>query len=164
MMSPITRIIHWGPLIALSIINCVTFTTLYLTAQWLSFSDGIIAQINYMFYYFFIGTTLYNFFSAVFTGPGFVPRDWKPLDSNECQHLQFCSQCNGYKVPRSHHCRKCDRCVLKMDHHCPWINTCCGYRNHCFFTLFLLSAVLGSIHSITLLSIGLYRAFYFVSY
>lgn len=158
---PLLRVIHWGPLIALSIINCVTFTTLFLTSFWLSLTDGFISLINYIFYYSFIGTTLYNFFSAIFIGPGFVSHNWKPSNSEHIQYLQFCTQCNAYKVPRSHHCRRCNRCVLKMDHHCPWINNCCGYRNHSYFTLFLLSAVLGSIHSIILLTIGLYRAFYF---
>lgn len=37
-------------------------------------------------------------------------------------YLQYCSVCEGYKAPRSHHCRKCGRCVMKMDHHCPWLN------------------------------------------
>ncbi|XP_054156115.1 palmitoyltransferase ZDHHC6-like, partial [Oppia nitens] len=160
MIAPLLRVIHFGPLIALSIIKCVVFTTLYLTGQWLRATDSLWALFNYMMYYTLIATTFYNFFSAVFTGPGQVPKGWQPADPSDCQLLQYCHQCRGYKPPRSHHCRRCDRCVLKMDHHCPWINNCTGYRNQCYFILFLGSAVLGSIQSIVLLSIGLYRAFY----
>ncbi len=115
MSSSLVRVIHWGPLIALSIISCVTFTTLYLTSQWLSIEDSFIALINYLLYYFFISTTLYNFFSAIFTGPGFVSRDWRPDNIEDTRYLQFCTQCNAYKCGRSHHCRQCQRCVLKMD-------------------------------------------------
>ena len=25
------------------------------------------------------------------------------------QYLQFCNFCEGFKAPRSHHCRKCNR-------------------------------------------------------
>lgn len=82
--------------------------------------------------------------------------------------MQYCTFCEGYKAPRSHHCRKCkfllidnrknylacdyslssiislgNRCVLKMDHHCPWINNCVGHYNHGHFTAFLASAVGG---------------------
>lgn len=162
MISILFRFLHFGPIIALSIIKCVTFTTLYMTSQWLRMSDSFLAFINHLLYYTLIATTLYNFFSAIFVGPGFVPKGWAPTDPNSCQYLQFCNQCNGYKPARSHHCRRCDRCVLKMDHHCPWINNCTGYRNQCYFTLFLLSAVLGSIQSIFLLTTSLYRAFYSV--
>ena len=30
-------------------------------------------------------------------------------DEEDKQFLQYCSLCEGYKSPRSHHCRKCDR-------------------------------------------------------
>lgn len=162
MWSDLCRIIHFGPIIALSIIKCVTFTTLYFTSQWMYFLDSFFSSINYLMYYSFIAVVLYNFFSAVFVGPGFVPKEWKPKEENHCKYLQYCSQCKGYKPPRAHHCRRCQRCVLKMDHHCPWINNCSGYRNQCYFTVFLLTAVLGSIQSLILLIIGLYRAFYSV--
>lgn len=28
-------------------------------------------------------------------------------DENDTKFLQYCSVCEGYKAPRSHHCRKC---------------------------------------------------------
>lgn len=27
--------------------------------------------------------------------------------ATDTQYLQYCSVCEGYKAPRSHHCRKC---------------------------------------------------------
>lgn len=118
---------------------------------------------------------LYNFFCSIFQGPGFVPNGWKPeqskidelLSLNEIKdlrlYLQYCEICKGYKAPRSHHCRKCNHCVLKMDHHCPWINGCCGFKNHSYFIYFLLFAVTGSIHSLIILSMTIYQAYYAVS-
>lgn len=156
------RVLHWGPITALMIIKCVTLTTLTLTSMWLPPTYNTIALMNNIFYMMMIGVTAYNLFCAMFIGPGFVPLQWKPEKEDHVKFLQFCSCCNGYKAPRSHHCRKCNRCVLKMDHHCPWINTCCGYKNHCNFTYFLFASVLGSIHSLILLVMGLYRAYYFV--
>ncbi|CAH2105215.1 unnamed protein product [Euphydryas editha] len=45
-----------------------------------------------------------------------------------------------------------------MDHHCPWINCCVGHENHCYFTFFLTSAVLGCLHASIVLAICLYHA------
>ncbi|XP_042894942.1 palmitoyltransferase ZDHHC6 [Parasteatoda tepidariorum] len=153
------RICHWGPMIAMIIINCITFSTLQVTAMWLPFFSSLNAAACHSLFLFLVGSTLYNFFCAMFIGPGYVPFGWTPADTNECNYLQFCSLCKGYKAPRAHHCRKCKRCVMKMDHHCPWINNCCGHRNHKTFTLFLISAVCGCVLSSVLLFLGLYRAF-----
>lgn len=55
---------------------------------------------------------------------------------------RFCKWCQRYKPDRCHHCRICKQCVLKMDHHCPWIMNCVGFRNHKFFFLLVVYAVL----------------------
>ncbi|XP_054719797.1 palmitoyltransferase ZDHHC6-like [Uloborus diversus] len=153
------RICHWGPIIAICIINCITFSTLQVTSMWLPVFSSWNATFNYFLFLFFVGATLYNFFCAMFIGPGYVPHGWKPENVEDCRYLQFCTLCHGYKAPRAHHCRKCKRCVMKMDHHCPWINNCCGHLNHAKFTLFLISAVCGCVQSSVLLFLGLYRAF-----
>ncbi|NXY86358.1 ZDHC6 Palmitoyltransferase, partial [Alcedo cyanopectus] len=103
---------------------------------------------------------LYNYFSAMFIGPGYVPLGWTPEKSQDCMYLQYCKVCQSYKAPRSHHCRKCNRCVMKMDHHCPWINNCCGYQNHASFTLFLLLAPLGCIHASFIFVMTMYTQLY----
>jgi hypothetical protein len=100
--------------------------------------------------------TTYHFLSALFDGPGYVKLGWKPENEKEGKWLQFCDVCNGFKVPRSHHCRKCGRCVKKMDHHCPWINNCVGHANHGHFIGFLFFAVCGSLHAAVTLSMSLY--------
>eukprot|EP01126_Amoeba_proteus_P014452 TRINITY_DN1633_c0_g3_i1.p1 TRINITY_DN1633_c0_g3~~TRINITY_DN1633_c0_g3_i1.p1 ORF type:complete len:184 (-),score=25.27 TRINITY_DN1633_c0_g3_i1:62-613(-) len=56
---------------------------------------------------------------------------------------RWCSICEAFKPPRSHHCRELGACILKMDHYCPWIDNCVGYRNHKFFILFVFYASLG---------------------
>ncbi|KOB78453.1 Palmitoyltransferase [Operophtera brumata] len=51
-----------------------------------------------------------------------------------------------------------------MDHHCPWINCCVGHANHGYFTMFLVSAVLGCLQATIVLSICMYHAIYRVWY
>ncbi|XP_065304132.1 palmitoyltransferase ZDHHC6-like isoform X2 [Dermacentor albipictus] len=154
------RLLHWGPLTALFIIKFIFLTSLYVTSMWLSPYGSTLGTVNHAIFIGWVGVLLYNFFMAVAMGPGFVPLKWRPDQPDDEQFLQYCANCDGFKTPRSHHCRKCERCVFKMDHHCPWINTCCGHRNHANFTLFLFFAVCGSIHALVLLIMGLAKAYH----
>ncbi|PIK51004.1 putative palmitoyltransferase ZDHHC6-like isoform X2 [Apostichopus japonicus] len=107
---------------------------------------------------------LYNYLQAVYIGPGFVPLGWTPDDKKATSKLQYCVHCQGYKAPRSHHCRQCKRCVMKMDHHCPWINTCCGHKNHTRFIYFLICAPLACLHGAVILAITIYVKMYQILY
>lgn len=91
---------------------------------------------------------------AVLTSPGQVPEatEWS-LGSTEdgrtrTREVKYsgerrrCKHCLVYKPDRCHHCRVCKCCILKMDHHCPWIMNCVGFRNHKFFFLLVIYAVL----------------------
>ncbi|KAK5650884.1 hypothetical protein RI129_001913 [Pyrocoelia pectoralis] len=161
--GPFSRICHWGPLTALSIIKLITGVTIYCGSMWWPATTwgGL---FNISFFMCMSGLTLYNFMSSMFHGPGYLPLSWRPLKSDDWEHLQWCGVCQGYKAPRSHHCRKCGRCVLKMDHHCPWINNCVGWGNHAHFTAFLFFAVVGCGHASFILSISLYRGIFRASY
>lgn len=128
--------------------------------MWMPIFSSYISIINYLIFLSFVGLTLYNFFSAIFIGPGHVLSKWTPDNPSISEKLQYCSICQSYKWPRAHHCRTCNKCNLKMDHHCPWINNCVGHKNHLNFTLFLLFAVLGALHSVILLSIAIYRGYH----
>ncbi|XP_012286618.1 palmitoyltransferase ZDHHC6 isoform X2 [Orussus abietinus] len=117
--------------------------TIHCSRQWWPPYESALAAANFLLFFSLSGSTLYHFMSAIFEGPGFLPLKWMPENASDVQFLQYCTVCEGYKAPRSHHCRKCGRCVLKMDHHCPWINNCVGHYNHGHFTAFLASAVGG---------------------
>lgn len=151
------QLVHWGPILALSVIFLISAASLRNTLMWWppSYIGGL---INLFIFLSWIVLTLYNYLLAAFKGPGFVPFGWEPAEEEDKQFLQYCSLCEGYKSPRSHHCRKCDRCVIKMDHHCPWINTCCGHFNHGNFTLFLFWAPIGCVHALIILIPSTYRA------
>ena len=38
----------------------------------------------------------------------------KQENSSDEEYLQYCDTCQGYKAPRSHHCRKCKLCILDL--------------------------------------------------
>uniref|UniRef100_A0A1B6D8J8 Palmitoyltransferase n=1 Tax=Clastoptera arizonana TaxID=38151 RepID=A0A1B6D8J8_9HEMI len=156
-IGPFKRLCHWGPITAFVIIKLVTCMTAYCCTMWWPPSNSYGGLINKSIFLIFSGLTIYNFLSAIFEGPGYLPLNWVPEDVGDEAFLQNCYSCKGFKAPRSHHCRKCGRCVLKMDHHCPWINNCVGHANHAHFTAFLLCSVFGCFHSTIILGCTLYR-------
>ena len=95
-------------------------------------------------------STLLFYFMTTFTEPGIIPRkkimeiinSSSDLNINEIVSMdlnKFCTTCQIYKPPRSHHCKNCDNCVEIFDHHCPFINNCIGGRNYAYFFLFTMS-------------------------
>ncbi|XP_065225778.1 palmitoyltransferase ZDHHC6-like [Planococcus citri] len=158
-LSMYGRICHWGPIVAIAIIKLISWTTLHCSTLWLPFSTSIAGVINGVFFFTFAFSTVYNYLCAITVGPGVVPLDWRPEKKENEQCLQFCAICNGFKAPRSHHCRKCGRCVMKMDHHCPWLNNCVGHFNHGYFIMFLLCAVCGCVQATILLLTTVYKFF-----
>ena len=52
------------------------------------------------------------------------------LQSTDC----FCPKCNAHRPHEGyHHCKICKRCVYRYDHHCPWVQSCIGFGNKCYF-------------------------------
>uniref|UniRef100_A0A1B0BKZ0 Palmitoyltransferase n=1 Tax=Glossina palpalis gambiensis TaxID=67801 RepID=A0A1B0BKZ0_9MUSC len=159
-LSGFRRFLHWGPITALSIIKCITLTTLYMNSMWWPPNLSIFAFLNQALFLMLSSAATFNYVMATVIGPGTLPKQWQPQDSKATEFLQYCKICEGYKAPRSHHCRKCNRCIKKMDHHCPWINHCVGWANHGYFTLFLAFSVLGSFHGCIILCGAFYRGIY----
>uniref|UniRef100_A0A182QUP0 Palmitoyltransferase n=1 Tax=Anopheles farauti TaxID=69004 RepID=A0A182QUP0_9DIPT len=164
-MSPnwlrtVLRFLHWGPLIAIGIIKSITIMTVYMNGMWWPSHSSFAAFLNQACFLALSASTGFYFVMASATGPGFLPLKWKPKKATDESCLQYCNVCEGFKAPRSHHCRKCNRCVIKMDHHCPWINNCVGWLNHGYFTAFLGFAVLGCLHATIILAASLYGGLY----
>ncbi|XP_055325007.1 palmitoyltransferase ZDHHC6 [Sitodiplosis mosellana] len=158
------RFLHWGPAVAIGIIKCVTLTTLYINSMWWPPNRSVGGMIHQMVFLILSALSAFNYVMGTICGPGFLPLKWEPKDKRAKKMLQYCSVCEGYKAPRSHHCRKCERCVMKMDHHCPWLNTCVGWNNHAYFTSFLAFSVLGCIQSTIILSASIYRGIHYSWY
>ncbi|XP_059468335.1 palmitoyltransferase ZDHHC6 [Neocloeon triangulifer] len=163
-IGPLKRICHWGPVTALAIIKSIVYMTVYCNRMWWPPDSSAGGALNFLLFILLSGLTIFNFLSAVYVGPGFLPNGWCPENESDAKYLQECKVCGGFKAPRSHHCRKCNRCVTKMDHHCPWINNCVGHRNHGHFTAFLFFAVLGCLQSSLVLTCTLYHALHRVKY
>jgi len=159
-----SRVCHWGPVVAIGIIKWVSLATVYSNTMWWPPESGWGGLINMFTFLLFSGLTTFHFFSAMCDGPGYLPKGWQPENKSDCQYLQFCDACQGFKAPRAHHCRKCGHCVMKMDHHCPWINNCVGHFNHGHFIGFLFFAVVGCAQATYILSVtlwyGLHRSWY----
>lgn len=164
LLGSVRRFLHWGPLIAIGIIKSITIMTLYMNAMWWPAERSFGGFLNQAIFVMLSASTGFYFLAASLTGPRFLPFKWRPKNKKDESFLQYCDICDGFKAPRSHHCRKCNRCVIKMDHHCPWINNCVGWANHGYFTAFLGFAVLGCLQATVILGaslyVGLYRDWY----
>ncbi|KNC98384.1 uncharacterized protein SPPG_09345 [Spizellomyces punctatus DAOM BR117] len=105
-----------------------------------------------------VGMLILNYYLCVTTDPGRVAPGWEPEGLGQFGELEatsltnggetitglprYCRICNGFKPPRTHHCKRCGRCILRMDHHCQWLNNCIGHHNHGHFIRFLIFTVL----------------------
>lgn len=60
--------------------------------------------------------TIYVYWKASFSNPGYLPTDLKPpTDPKFNKHFEkYCKKCKGaWKPPRAYHCKTCNRCILK---------------------------------------------------
>lgn len=72
------QLVHWGPILALSVIFLISAASLRNTLMWWppSYIGGL---INLFIFLSWIVLTLYNYLLAAFKGPGFVPFGWEPV-------------------------------------------------------------------------------------
>jgi len=72
------RLLHWGPLLALSIIAIISWSGFMCIMEWWPVTSTA-SLINLLVYILWFILTNYNFFLAIFAGPGYVPIGWKPV-------------------------------------------------------------------------------------
>lgn len=96
--APFNRLCHWGPLGALGkylrlkfklftkhyfictgIIKIVTAMTLHCASMWWPPHLTLGGFLNSACFLTLSGLTLFNFLSACFHGPGYLPMHWKPV-------------------------------------------------------------------------------------
>lgn len=79
--------------------------------------------------------------------PGIVPKRMSTLQpapprvrlfvNDKETEVRYCTTCDIYRGPRTHHCWICGNCVDQYDHHCPWTGTCIGAKNYHMFLGYL---------------------------
>lgn len=126
-MTPIKRLIHWGPIASMALSVVITIAT-------------ISTDANLLWIFIFQSTMcmcLYNMWCATFIGPGYIsviePSASKANDNQPTKTGRFC--------------RRCSHIVMKKHHHCPWINNCVGQHNETYFVRFLLFTIAVTIQS-----------------
>uniref|UniRef100_A0A5K3FPI0 Palmitoyltransferase n=1 Tax=Mesocestoides corti TaxID=53468 RepID=A0A5K3FPI0_MESCO len=152
----VKRLLHFGPICGMGLVIFLTIVGLSVLVSTILPSKGLFGIVILFTYFFLSFFIMRSYALSAWYGPGFVKLGWKPTHTEDQAFLQFCALCEGFKPPRSHHCKTCGRCVLKMDHHCPWINSCVGHLNHGHFLHFVLSAPLGCLYCCILCSYRLY--------
>lgn len=77
-MSEFKRLLHWGPITALTIITVLFVCALLATLSWYPPTDlGGLAHLGIFCVWVYL--ILREFFKASFDGPGLVPLGWRPV-------------------------------------------------------------------------------------
>ncbi|ETE64455.1 putative palmitoyltransferase ZDHHC6, partial [Ophiophagus hannah] len=87
------RLCHWGPIIALSVIAICSAMAIIDAVLWYWPLDTTGGSINFIMLINWTIMILYNYFNAMFVGPGYVPVGWKPMD----HHCPWINNCCGFQ-------------------------------------------------------------------
>ena len=77
-MSRFRKFVHWGPIVALSIIAFLLVCAIVASILWYP-PDTWIGCFNLAVFCSWVFLILRNFFKAVLDGPGYVQIGWKPV-------------------------------------------------------------------------------------
>ena len=77
----LSQIFHFGPLIAIFLISFITSLGFICLVQWwpADMNNDPLSVLHMSLYLTWPIIIFYNYFNAVFLGPGFVPYQWKPV-------------------------------------------------------------------------------------
>lgn len=78
-LHEVRRLCHWGPVIALSVIAICSTMAILDSIIWYWPLDTTGGSINFIMLLNWTVLILYNYFNAMFVGPGYIPLGWKPV-------------------------------------------------------------------------------------
>lgn len=78
-LHEVRRLCHWGPIIALSVIAICSTMAILDSIIWYWPVDTTGGSINFIMLINWTVLILYNYFNAMFVGPGYIPLGWKPV-------------------------------------------------------------------------------------
>lgn len=78
-LHEVRRLCHWGPIIALSVIAICSTMAILDSIIWYWPLDTTGGSINFIMLINWTVLILYNYFNAMFVGPGYIPLCWKPV-------------------------------------------------------------------------------------
>lgn len=78
-LQELKRLCHWGPIIALGVIAICSTMAMIDSVLWYWPLHTTGGSVNFIMLINWTVMILYNYFNAMFVGPGFVPLGWKPV-------------------------------------------------------------------------------------
>ena len=78
-LHEVRRLCHWGPVVALSVIAMCSSMAVLDSIIWYWPLDTTGGSINFIMLINWSVLILYNYFNAMFLGPGRIPLEWKPV-------------------------------------------------------------------------------------
>ena len=85
-MSSGKRLLHWGPITALTIIFLLLCVSCLVILVWIPPEDTI-TTVHAILFAVWVTLILKNFFKAAFLGPGLIPFKWFPVCTLFSLHL-----------------------------------------------------------------------------
>ena len=78
-LHEVRRLCHWGPVIALSVIGICSTMAIFDSIIWYWPLDTTGGSVNFIMLLNWTVLILYNYFNAMFVGPGYIALGWKPV-------------------------------------------------------------------------------------
>lgn len=97
-LHEVKRLCHWGPVIALTVIGVCSSMAVLDSIIWYWPLDTTGGSINFIMLINWTVLILYNYFNAMFVGPGYIPLEWKPVRRADTLSDVVCCFCHMMHV------------------------------------------------------------------